>query len=75
MQKSKKLNKIIIYNIAFFFLSTRAYAYLDPISVNAILQFIIFIFAFLISAISIFWKKTKKLFVDLFFLLKRKIGH
>ena len=70
----KKLKKIIIYCIAFFFLSTSAYAYFDPISVSAILQFFIFIFAFFISAISIFWEKTKKLFVDLFSFLKRKIG-
>jgi hypothetical protein len=71
----KILKKTIIYSIAFFFLSNSAYAYFDPISVSAILQFFIFIFAFIISAISIFWEKTKKLFVDLFSFLKRKIGH
>ena len=70
----QKLKKIIIFSSALFFLSNNAYAYFDPISVSAILQFFIFIFAFFISAITIFWEKTKKLFVDLFSFLKKKIG-
>lgn len=59
--------KVILFNNV-------AYAYLDPMTTNTILQFIILAFATVVSFVSIFYLKVKNFFKEIlkFFFNKTK---
>ena len=73
MQKKLKIRIILLSNIIYIFSYTPVYAYLDPVTINAVVQFIILVFASIITFLSIFFKKTKKIIKNILKLFKKKL--
>ncbi len=72
MQKKLKLKIILLSSIFYLFSYTPVYAYLDPVTINAVVQFIILIFASIITFLSISFKKAKNIIKGILKIFKRK---
>ena len=72
MQKKLKIRIILLSSFFFIFSYTPVYAYLDPVTINAVVQFIILVFASIITFLSLFFKKIKNIIKSIFKIFKKK---
>jgi hypothetical protein len=72
MQKKLKIRIILLSSIFYLFSYTPVYAYLDPVTINAVVQFIILVFASIITFFSVFFKKTKNIIKSILKIFKKK---
>jgi len=72
MQKKLKIKIILLGSLFYLFSFTPVYAYLDPVTINAVIQFIILVFASIITFLSISFKKTKNIIKSILKLFKKK---
>lgn len=72
MQKKLKIKIILLGSLFYLFSFRPVYAYLDPVTINAVIQFIILVFASIITFLSISFKKTKNIIKSILKLFKKK---
>ena len=73
MLKLIRLKIFFVIKLFFFLLiAGPAHAYLDPVTINTVIQFIILVFASIISFFSIFYKKSKDLLKSFLKIFKKK---